>query len=260
MTAAHNVMYFPKSAGKRMPKQAYEGRFYLQKVQDHHQVMFKVTQYQALPQYLDSESIKDGTDLCLGVAIPDENDPDFSEEALASINPPPLTPALFVSGQEVEGNAAGYPIEVFHEETDHMEENDPAIPYTDNGKMKVKVCHDGDTCSLVYNEKVVFTSKGQSGGLIWVMTGGNTVMMIGHHVGNQDGLNYGVMYTKAIFFDFIFPYIQEQFILYGRSEEGEIKRIEFYKQLEEHDLEMKEREVMRAEKDVKRKNQEHEES
>jgi len=49
---------------------------------------------------------------------------------------------------------------VFDSSKNDMDENELKIAYTDKGKMEVQECLNGDSCSLIYGDKEVFTSKG----------------------------------------------------------------------------------------------------
>ena len=112
-TAAHNLMYFTKSSGESVEKYADEVYFYYHRIGDTYKLKFKVLKQKVCARYLVTQTIKDGSDICLAIGMVDENDPNYSEAAMNSLNILPMKMLSLQENEIINGFIVGYPLELY---------------------------------------------------------------------------------------------------------------------------------------------------
>ena len=229
MTAAHNLTYFIKQAGETVIKYAQSTEFFLQNIGEDYKLKFAVINPKVLPNYLENQTIKDGSDICLAIGVVDVDDPSYSEELMQNLNIPEIAVVSLKEEQDIDAIVFGYPLELFDmKDGGHMVENDQILPFYCQGKMIARVQNQGDTSSLIYDEKIIFTTKGQSGGPIYTFQN-EKLILIGHHNGNQDLKNFGSHHSMHMICDFVIPFLKHYFKVYSRPEDGDTYKASFDK-------------------------------
>ena len=107
-----------------------------------------------------------------------------------------------------EGTVTGYPYETYCLEGNTLstQPNKNQLMYECRGKLEsVKYFNEKSTAVVIYDEKELITSKGQSGSPLHYEQEGEVDQTIGIHVGLKDKKNYSTLITKNIFLDFIVP-------------------------------------------------------
>ena len=176
-----------------------------------------------------------------------------------SINIPPLTIPNLKEGQEFRAFLVGYPIETFNHQTLHMELNHEKVPYLHGGPMKFHYCNDMDNASLVYNEKEVVATKGQSGGPLMLEINQQIfTTLVGIHGGNHDGQNFAAHLIGNTHFDEMMPYIEEQISEFnGEAEERKKYMQQLYEIQQQYKEAIDDREFEKEETEQKRRNEQH---
>jgi len=60
-----------------------------------------------------TQTIKDGSDICLAIGMVDENDPNYSEAAMNSLNILPMKMLSLQENEIINGFIVGYPLELY---------------------------------------------------------------------------------------------------------------------------------------------------
>ena len=72
-------------------KKAQSAEFYLQNKGTQCKLKFNVINPKVLPNYLENQTIKDGSDICIAIGVVDKEDPNYSDDLMNNLNISPIT-------------------------------------------------------------------------------------------------------------------------------------------------------------------------
>jgi len=170
-SVAHNFFYLKRSSRGTIMKEPVECIFLHQQLGGGgYHLKFHVIEFYPMPSYKtnQTQTITDGSDFCLALAIVDTKDPNYSPEKMLKIKPIAMAEFPFKPLEEFTGLRFGYPFEIYDPETQTMVPNHRGAPYASSGPMHYELRCDGDSGVLLYKAIDVFATEGDSGSLVVV--------------------------------------------------------------------------------------------
>ena len=150
-SVAHNFYYFKKSSKGTSMKEPVECIFLYQQLGGgKYYLKFHVIEFYPMLSYKSSQTITDGSDFCLALAIVDTKDPSYSPEKMQMIKPIEMAEFPFMPLEKFTGNRFGYPFELYDPDTQTMVPNHRGAPYASSGTMHFELRCDGYTGVLIY--------------------------------------------------------------------------------------------------------------